>query len=92
MNFTILLEHHAVNPTLLDICHETSGFLFPHEMVFDAFRIYVDEGQHALFCQDSINQIEQMTGQVPIRFVVPSFMVKLADILNSVPPSLQSKA
>ena len=92
MNFTILLEHHAVNPTLLDICHEASGFLFPDEMTFDSMRIYVDEAHHALFCQDSINQVQLVTGQVPIRFVVPSFMVKLADILNSIPTLLRSKA
>ena len=92
MNFTVVLEHYAVNPVLLQIGHGFSGFQFPDEMKFDAFRIYVDEGHHAQVSHDAINQIQQMTGVAPIRFEAPEFMLKLETIIATVPVELRSTA
>ncbi len=89
LNFTSILEHHAVNPVLLDITSNDMGLTLPSGMRFDAYKIYCDEAYHALFSTDLKRQIESLTGVVDTVVAMPAFMIKLRHIQSTVPKSLE---
>lgn len=64
--FTAILEHRFVNPIMIRIAHRDIGLTLPKSMVVDAYRIYCDEGYHALCSADLTQQIEDFTGIAPI--------------------------
>lgn len=80
LDFTAKLEHLVVNRTVAGIAHGTTGVEVPEEMRFDAYKIYCDEGYHALFSADLIRQIEARTGIPPRLSDPPYFLQRLAEI------------
>ena len=88
LDFTAKLEHLVVNRTVAGIAHGTTGVEVPDEMRFDAYKIYCDEGYHALFSADLVRQIEARTGIPPALPDPPYFLQRLAQIRESVGPDM----
>ena len=49
LDFTEVLEHQIVNPVVSRIAHDQTGMEISEERRLDAYKIYIDEGYHALF-------------------------------------------
>jgi hypothetical protein len=60
--FTVHLETKAVNRGVAMVAHGEVDFTVDPETRLDAFKIYCDEGYHALYSLDIIQQIEATTG------------------------------
>ena len=80
LDFTVILEQEAVNPSLLNIARRKIGVELPYVMVFDANKIYVDEGYHAYFSEDLKRQIMAETGVPGVPFSTPRFLRRLREI------------
>jgi hypothetical protein len=87
MHFTAKLEHLVVNRTVLSIAHENSGFAIPDRMVLDAYRIYVDEGYHALIAADLARHVATRAGSNAWARR-PYFLLRLDEILAEAGPEL----
>jgi hypothetical protein len=85
LEFTAKLEHLVVNGSVLSIAHGVCGVDLPDQMRLDAYRIYCDEGYHALFCADLVRQIESRTG-VRRNGEHPYFLTALDRIVEGVEP------
>jgi hypothetical protein len=85
LDFTAKLEHLVVNETVLSIAHGVCGIDLPDEMRLDAFRIYCDEGYHALFSADLMHQIQMRTGVKASR-EDPFFLTAFAEICEGLAP------
>jgi hypothetical protein len=59
---TSKLETDILNPTLLTLAEGFENLTLPDDLRFDARRIYVDEGYHALLAEDGIRRIAASTG------------------------------
>jgi hypothetical protein len=60
--FTVHLETKAVNRGVAMVAHNEVDFSVDPQTRLDAFKIYCDEGYHALYSLDIIQQIEAATG------------------------------
>lgn len=85
LDFTTKLEHMVVNRTALGIAHNKVGIIMPDEMRFDAFRIYVDEGYHALVARDILEQVSTVTKITPNIPAKPAFMQELESLVEDYP-------
>jgi len=85
LDFTAKLEHLVVNQAVLSIAHGACGVDVPDEMRLDAFRIYCDEGYHAFFSADLMQQIQLRTGVRPTDGD-PFFLTALAKICERLSP------
>src|SRR4051794_12907118 len=61
---TTHLETRVVNTTAERIANNRAGFDLPNRKRMDAFKVYCDEGYHALYSLDLADQIASATGVV----------------------------
>lgn len=85
LDFTARLEHLVVNRTVMGIAHGQISVEVPQEMRFDAFRIYVDEGYHALAARDLADQVSAATGIEPNLPQTPAFILALHEVMSDYP-------
>ncbi|HVT16321.1 MAG TPA: diiron oxygenase [Thermoanaerobaculia bacterium] len=74
LGFTCYLEHELVNIAARRIAGRDTDFELPPQMLFDAHKLYTDEGYHALFSEDMKLQIVAATGVLPLRTGPPQFL------------------
>jgi P-aminobenzoate N-oxygenase AurF len=89
LEFTSCFEVEMVNWGVKRIFLRKTGFELPEEMLFDAYKIYCDEGYHSLFCADLRYQIQAVTGIAPNRLDFQAFMLKLEKVLEESPEYLK---
>lgn len=82
--FTINLELLVVNPNLIAISLAEREFDLSNDEMLAVHKMYVDEGYHALFCQDMAQQVRAITGISPTFSSQPAFMNRLRQMQNSV--------
>ena len=75
--FTINLELLVVNPNLLRLAKQSRTLNLTDDENLAIHKMYIDEGFHALFCVDLVQQVEVMTNIKPKFKSEPSFMRKL---------------
>jgi hypothetical protein len=84
LNFTTVLEHDVINAVAQQIAQGQLAVDLPQDMRIDAFKVYCDEGYHALFCAHLISQVEIITG-IPFRpRALPPFLRHLRGLQSSV--------
>ena len=84
LNFTTVLEHNVINVVAQQIAQGQVTVDLSPAMRIDAFKVYCDEGYHALFCAHLIQQVESVTG-IPFRpRAIPSFLQRLRGLQASV--------
>jgi hypothetical protein len=77
LHFTAILEQQYVNPAIARIASREMGFELPNSMIIDAYRIYCDEGYHALCSADLSQQIIDFGGVAPINRSRPQAFIEL---------------
>lgn len=90
--FTTRLEHDCVNETVRRIARGRIGIDVPPAMRLDAYRLYCDEGYHALICADLAFQVEAASGVVPGSGGPPAFLQHLRLVRASQTPTLRRLA
>jgi hypothetical protein len=60
--FTVHLETKVVNRGVAMLAHDEIGYPVPAQTRLDALKIYCDEGYHALYNLDVVQQLERATG------------------------------
>ena len=85
LQFTVVLEQQHVNPVLIRIADRGYGLDLPESMRLDAFRIYCDEGYHALCAADLVQQLVERTGIAPLGDDQPAAFRALAALLAAAP-------
>src|SRR6185436_14163962 len=68
LDFTANFEIEVVNPAARRIALGNSGLELPPEMLFDAYKIYCDEGYHSFFSADIKLQVQAATGVEPLPY------------------------
>ncbi len=89
LDFTEVLEHQIVNPVVSRIAHDQTGMEISEERRLDAYKIYIDEGYHALFSVDMKRQVEKATGITSLYLGTPNFLKRLNYIQSSVDSNLR---
>ena len=89
LEFTSCFEVEVVNWGVKRIFLRKTGFDLPEEMLFDAYKIYCDEGYHTLFCADLKSQIQAVTGIAPNRLDFQAFLLKLEKVQEAAPEYLK---
>jgi hypothetical protein len=89
LEFTSCFEVEVVNWGVKRIFLRKTGFDLPEEILFDAYKIYCDEGYHTLFCADLKSQIQAVTGIAPNRLDFQAFLLKLEKVQEAVPEYLK---
>jgi hypothetical protein len=89
LEFTSCFEVEVVNRGVRRIFLRKTGFDLPEEILFDAYKIYCDEGYHSLFCADLKSQIQAVTGIASNRLDFQAFLLKLEKVQESVPEYLK---
>ena len=92
MDFTEILELNAINPVVLKVARNQSGFELPEEMLRDAYKIYVDEAYHGMFSDDLKRQVEVATGVKPRPVPIPNFLRILGEVESTLPNELRDLA
>lgn len=77
MTFTINLELKVVNRSTRKIVEGTLPFQVSEQDRLNAFRLYCDEGYHALFSADILQQAIDLTGTAAPQNPEPSFLGSL---------------
>ncbi|MFF5531497.1 diiron oxygenase [Streptomyces cinerochromogenes] len=77
LGFTTHFETEVVNRATQRIATGRSGVDTPAETRLDAFRIYCDEGYHALYSFDVIRQIADASGVEPVPYDFAPFRERL---------------
>jgi hypothetical protein len=88
LDFTEVLEHEAVNDVALTISRGRLDLELSREERQAAYKLYVDEGYHAMFSDDLKNQVITATGIKPAVVGRPSFLRRLDAILAGAPPEM----
>jgi hypothetical protein len=88
LDFTTILEHGVVNRVTQQIAQGRLGISLPEQMEFDAYKIYCDEGYHALFSVDLKRQVALVTHIAPGPIGTPRFLQRLEYLKASMPPEL----
>jgi hypothetical protein len=90
LNFTLHLETHVVNRSLMMLAHGDVGFALSDELRLDAYRIYTDEAYHATCTLDMMQQVAADTGYrpVPYRFSALDALDREAEPLARLAPGL----
>jgi para-aminobenzoate N-oxygenase AurF len=89
LEFTSCFEVEMVNWGVKRIFLRKTGFDLTEEILFDAYKIYCDEGYHSLFCADLRSQIRAVTGIAPNRLDFQSFLLKLEKVQEAAPEYLR---
>lgn len=66
--FTVHLETKVVNRGVAMLAHDDVGYPVSAKTRLDALKIYCDEGYHALYNLDIVQQIEQATGTAALPY------------------------
>lgn len=77
LGFTEKLERRAVIPVCTDIAENLTSFKTPRALQRDASKIVTDEAHHAECAVDLIDQIADVTGEMPVMAPRPEFLNKL---------------
>jgi hypothetical protein len=77
LHFTAMLEHLVVNRTVLALAHDRTGFELPDRMRLDAYKIYVDEGYHALVAAELATGVARQLGAGALWRTTPYFLRRL---------------
>ncbi|MGW2223931.1 diiron oxygenase [Streptomyces formicae] len=80
LNFTARFETRVVNRATERIADGRTGLDLPAQVRLDAYRIYCDEGYHALFSLDVVEQIAAATGIPPLPYAFDPFLRQLDGI------------
>ncbi len=83
LQFTAMLEQQYVNPTVVRIASRDFGFELPSSMIIDAYRIYCDEGYHALCAADLAQQVVDLSGSAPVNRSRPQAFIELDALVAS---------
>jgi hypothetical protein len=79
LHATTHLETRVVNGAAEPVANGRAGYEFPTELRMDAFKVYCDEGYHALYSLDLADQIAAVT-KVPVpAFEYGGFVTALQD-------------
>ena len=81
---TMHIEHHFVNPVLLDIAYERIPVIFPKTMKHDALAIYMEEANHAHVADDLTDQISRAMKIRLLPSPSPAFHQRLSAIEKKV--------
>lgn len=89
LDFTGNLEHEIVNQVVYQIASGQLGIELSQEMKIDAYKIYVDEAYHTMFCADIKAQVEEATGVAPISVGTSRFLQRFRYIQESADSELR---
>ena len=89
LDFTEVLEHQIVNPVVSRIAHNQIDIEISEERRVDAYKIYIDEGYHALFSVELKRQVEKATGIACLYLGTPNLLKRLNYIQESVDSNLR---
>lgn len=90
LDFTASFEVEVVNQGAQRIALGKTGIDLPGEMLFDAYKIYCDEGYHSLFSIDVKRQVEAATGIKTLPYNFGYFLRRLNKAREVVPSNLKS--
>jgi hypothetical protein len=89
LSFTAHFETRVVNRATERIADGRSGLTLPASVRLDAYRIYCDEGYHALYSLEVVEQIAEATGIAPLPYAFDPFLRQLdgigAELLTGAP-------
>ncbi|WP_055567216.1 diiron oxygenase [Streptomyces atriruber] len=80
LTFTAHFETRVVNRAAERIADGRTGLALPAAVRLDAYRIYCDEGYHALAGLDAVEQIAEATGIPPLPYAFDPFLRQLDGI------------
>lgn len=89
LNFTECFEVEVVNPGAKRIALGKAGIEVPREMLFDAYKIYCDEGYHSLYSLDVRLQVEAATGIKALPYNFGNFLRRLNKAREGMPSNLR---
>jgi hypothetical protein len=89
LHFTAILEQQYVNPAIVRIASRDLGLSLPNSMIIDAYRIYCDEGYHALCSADLAQQVIDFGGVAPISRSRPQAFTDLDTLIAGTPNDLK---
>lgn len=90
LDFTANFEVEVVNRGAHRIALGKAGVDLPEEMLFDALKIYCDEGYHSFFSADLKFQVIAATRVMPPSYDFKPFVQRLTDAGSAVPRNLRS--
>jgi hypothetical protein len=90
LDFTANFEVEVVNRGAHRIALGKAGVDLPEEMMFDALKIYCDEGYHSFFSADLKFQVMAATRVAPAVYDFKAFMRRLMEAGRAVPANLRS--
>ncbi|WP_369213670.1 diiron oxygenase [Streptomyces flavofungini] len=80
LSFTAHFETRVVNRATERIADGRSGLELPASVRLDAYRIYCDEGYHALYSLEVVEQIAEASGIPPLPYAFDPFLRQLDGI------------
>ena len=83
LHFTAMLEQQYVNPAVVRIACRELGCELPSSVIIDAYRIYCDEGYHALCAADLAQQVIDLGGGAPVNRSRPQAFIELDALVAS---------
>jgi hypothetical protein len=89
LDFTANFEIEVVNRGVQRIAFGKLGVDLPKNMLFDAYKIYCDEGFHSVFSADIKLQVEAATGVEPLPYDFKQFLGRLNKARKDVPADLR---
>jgi P-aminobenzoate N-oxygenase AurF len=89
LDFTSSFEMEVVNRGAQRIASGKAGIDLPGPMLFDAYKVYCDEGYHSLFSIDLKLQIEAATGIKALPYTFGEFLRRLNKAREAVPSNLR---
>jgi len=89
LDFTANFEIEVVNRGVQRIAFGKLGVDLPKDMLFDAYKIYCDEGFHSVFSADIKLQVEAATGVEPLPYDFKQFLDRLNKARKDVPANLR---
>lgn len=89
LEFTANFEIEVVNRAAQRIAFGKAGADLPTAMLFDAYKVYCDEGFHSFFSIDISLQVQEATGIKPLPYDFKEFLNRLNAARRDVPASLK---
>lgn len=89
LDFTANFEIEIVNRAAQRIAFGKVGVDLPKAMLFDAYKVYCDEGFHSFFSADIRLQVEAATGVGPLPYNFKEFLARLNEVRKDVPAGLK---
>jgi hypothetical protein len=89
LDFTANFEIEVVNRVAQRIAFGKLILGLPKAMLFDAYKVYCDEGFHSVFSMDIKLQVEAATGVKPLPYNFLEFLNRLNEARKGVPANLK---